>query len=125
MMTGSRPACPRCTLGNDSNVVADKPEEAEGLDKRRVPECPECCTGRDCLTIIERDLKQEIKDSKFPVGHGHYGFESKRAVPRDADADLDGSFRWRRSASEDVDAEGFYKRMRPVCTVKQQENNEC
>ena len=59
------------------------------------------------------------------VGHGRYGFESKRAVPKDADADLDGSFRWRRSASEDVDAEGLDKRMRPVCTVKQQENNEC
>lgn len=57
MMTGSRPACSRYTLGNDSNVVADKPEEAEGLGKRRLPECLECCTGRDCLTIVERNLK--------------------------------------------------------------------
>ena len=116
---------PDVPSGTMATLVADKPKEAEGLDKRRALECPECCTGRDCPTFVKQDLEQEIKDSKFPVSHGRYGFESKRAVPKDTDADLDGSFRWRRSASEDVDAEGLDKRMRPMRAVKQQENDEC
>ena len=195
----AKPACPGCTLGDDGNIVADRPEEAEGLekrmapgpkiltgpadgsmswwhydykravpegdnaegvaeeglDKRSAPECPECCTGRDCPTVAaeglekrmepknpkmltgpadgsmswwhydyKRDLDQSPKDSKFPVGHGHYDFETKRAAPKDVDAEgLDSSVRWRRS--DDIDAEDLDKRTRPECTTQQRANNEC
>ncbi|KAL2049605.1 hypothetical protein ABVK25_010184 [Lepraria finkii] len=64
MMTGSRPACPRCTLGNDSNVVADKPEEA--LTSAEYLSVPSVVLGEIVLPLSSGTSNRKLRIQSFP-----------------------------------------------------------